>query len=309
MESSSDRARAFALALALHIGLFLLIWGSASWIVPSADEAAAGEPVQATLQMSAADLRRAAQAVAAAQHAPPTPKPPEAPKPQPIPVPKPQVADAPAQPVPQARLDKPDTVDQQAVSKLAEQPADKPAPEEQEQKNRQAQVDLTEQQIRQRIAERRQQLRAQIEAIQLQRDAAAKSTRLEEQRLQQLADRQAAATPAPARSATPQAAPVGNRGVDVGLLARYKADMLMTADGNWNHLGVPERTHCQVRFTQLTGGEVINVEFIACPYDAGGRETVDRALRKTPMPYAGYETVFVRQVTLDFCHPREECSP
>jgi len=309
MESSSDRARAFSLALGLHIGLLLLIWASASWILPRTDEAAAGEPVQATLQLSAADLRRAAQAVAAAKRAPPTPKPPEAPKPQPVPTPKPQVADTPPQVLPQERLDKPDTVDQQAVSKLAEQPADKPAPEEQEQKNRQAQVDLTEQQVRQRIAERRQQLRAQIEDIQQQRDAAAKHTRLEEQRLQQLADHRAAATPAPSRDPAPEAAPAGNRGVDAGLLARYKVAMLMTADGNWNHLGVPERTHCQVRFTQLTGGEVINVEFIACPYDVGGRETVDRALRKTPMPYAGYETVFVRQVTLDFCHPREECTP
>ena len=308
MESSSDRARAFSLALGLHIGLLLLIWASASWILPRSDEAAAGEPVQATLQLSAADLRRAAQAVAAAKRAPPTPKPPEAPKPQPVPTPKPQVADTPPQVLPQERLDKPDTVDQQAVSKLAEQPADTPAPEEQEQKNRQAQVDLTEQQIRQRIAERRQQLRAQIQDIQREREVAAKRTRLEEQRLEQLADRQAA-TPAPSRAPAPEAAPVGNRGVDAGLLARYKAAMLMTADGNWNHLGVPERTHCQVRFTQLTGGEVINLEFIACPYDAEGRNTVDRALRKTPMPYAGFETVFARQVTLDFCHPREECTP
>jgi colicin import membrane protein len=308
MESSSDRARAFALALSLHIGLLLLIWASASWFLPRSDEAAAGEPIQATLQMSAADLRRAARAVAEAQKAPPTPKPPEAPKPQPVPEPKPQVADTPPQPVPQERLDKPDTVDQQAISKLAEQPADKPAPEEQEQKNRQAQVDLTDQQIRQRIAERRQQLRAQLEDIQRERDAAAKRTRLEEQRLQQLADRQPA-TPAPDRNRAPEAAPAGNRGVDAGLLSKYKAAMLMTADGNWNHLGVAPRTHCQVRFTQLTGGEVINVEFIGCPYDAEGRETVDRALRKSPMPYAGFESVFARQVTLDFCHPREECTP
>jgi colicin import membrane protein len=306
MESSSDRARAFALALALHIGLLLLIWASASWMLPRSDEAAAGEPIQATLQVTAADLRRAERMLADAKRAQPAPKPPETPKPQPVPVPKPQVAETPPQLLPQERLDKPETMDQQAVSKLAQLPAEKPAPREQEQKNRQDQIDLTEQQIRQRIAERRQQLRAQMEEIQREREAAARRTRLEEQRLQQLADRQAAA---PDRSPVAESAPAGNHGVDTGLLARYKAAMLMTADGNWNHLGVPPRMHCQVRFTQLTGGEVINVEFIGCPYDAEGRETVDRALRKTPMPYAGFETVFVRQVTLDFCHPREECTP
>ncbi|CAN5241860.1 cell envelope integrity protein TolA [soil metagenome] len=309
MESPTDRARAFTLAVALHIGLLVLAWMSASWAFPRTDEAAAGEPIQATLQMSKADLKRAAQAVAEAEKArPPEPEPPVTPPPQPQPAPKPQVADTPPQPIAQERLDKPDLVDQQQISKLAQQPPDKPAPEEQVQKTRQDQVDLTQDQIRQRIAERRQELRAQIEQLQRERDTSAKRTRLEEQRLAQLADRQPA-TPTPARDSAPDRPVAGNRGVDAGLLSRYKAAMLMTADGNWNHLGVPERTHCQVRFTQLTGGEVINVEFIGCPYDVEGRETVDRALRKSPMPYAGFETVFARQVTLDFCHPREVCTP
>ena len=141
-----------------------------------------------------------------------------------------------------------------------------------------------------------------------EREAAARRTRLEEQKLQQLADLQAA-TPRPAAPSTPApAAPVGDSGTDDGLLARYKAAMLQTADQNWNHIGAPELTHCRVRFTQIPGGEVINVEFTSCPYDAQGREFVDRALRKTPMPYSGFEDVFLRKVELTFCYPREECT-
>ena len=102
--------------------------------------------------------------------------------------------------------------------------------------------------------------------------------------------------------------PPGNRGIDDGLLARYKAAMLQTADQNWNHVSAPELTYCKVRFTQIPGGEVINVEFINCPYDAQGKEFVDRALRKTPMPYSGFESVFLRSVELTFCYPREECT-
>ena len=85
--------------------------------------------------------------------------------------------------------------------------------------------------------------------------------------------------------------------------------MLQTADQNWNHIGAPELTHCRVRFTQIPGGEVINVEFTSCPYDAQGREFVDRALRKTPMPYSGFEDVFLRKVELTFCYPERGMHP
>src|SRR6187549_3825831 len=192
MASTSNDRSAFALSLGLHVALLLAIWASASWILPAPDEPAAGEPIQATLQLSAADLRRARQAIAAVEKA--TPEPPAAPAPQPVPVPKPQVADTPPQPVAQERLDKPDTEEQEEISKLAEQPAQKPQPE-QEARHRQEQVDLTEDEVRQRIAERRQQLRAQMEEIQRERELAERRTRLEEQRLQQLADAQPSPAP------------------------------------------------------------------------------------------------------------------
>ena len=304
MESFADQIRAFALALVFHLVLIGLIWWSAFWILPQHDTSAAGEPIRATLRVSAADIRRANAAIKASPK-PEKPAETATPPPQPLPAPLPQTSDTPLQMTPQAPQDRPDTIDQQRISRLAQEQADQQTLAEQEERRRQEQVDLTEDIDRQRIAERRQRLREQYEAITLEREAATRRTRMEEQRLQQLADAQAAtAVPSPRAPGTP---PPGNRGIDQGLLARYKAAMTQNADDNWNRTGAPELTHCQVRFTQIPGGEVINVEFMDCPYDAHGRDSVERALRKTPMPYSGFDKVFLRQWALDFCYPREEC--
>ena len=307
MESFSDQARAFSLALAFHLLLLALLWASGHFALPREDSSAAGEPIQATLQVSDADIQRAAAAVKAA----PVPKPvepeavPAAEQPQPEPEPQPQVSEVPVQMTPQAPQERPDTVDQERISKLAVEQARQLALDEQEERRRQEQVDLTEDLKRSELAERRQRLREQLLAIQRERESATRNTRLQEQRLRQLADLQSARpSPVPRAESSP---PAGNRGVDPGLLGAYKVAMMQTADGNWLRTGAPERTHCQVRFTQIVGGEVINVEFMSCPYDAEGREFVERALKKTPMPYSGFETVFLRQWSMDFCHPREEC--
>jgi len=304
MESFSDQARALALAVLFHLALIVVIWFSALWALPQRDDAAAGEPIRATLQVSKADIRRAKAAIKAAPKPVKTPEVAKAPPPQPTPEPRPQTSDIPVQMTPQAPQDRPDTVDQEKISRLAQEQADRLALQEQEERRRQEQVELTEDLERQKEVERKQRLR-ELQEIKLQREAARKLTRLEEQRLQQLADMQTAA-PAPAPRAS-DAPPPGNRGIDQGLLARYKALMTQNADDNWNRTGAPELTHCQVRFTQIPGGEVINVEFMNCPYDAQGRDSVERALRKNPMPYSGFEKVFLRQWALDFCYPREEC--
>jgi colicin import membrane protein len=86
--------------------------------------------------------------------------------------------------------------------------------------------------------------------------------------------------------------------------------MHATANDNWNRGLAPELVRCTVRFTQLPGGDVTDdVEFMDCPYDAQARESVVRALLKTPMPYSGFESVFQRKVILTFCYPEEACIP
>jgi len=300
MESRADQVRAFLLALLLHAGIVVLAWLSASWIWPVSDASAAGEPIQATLMVSKADIRRAQKAIKDSP-APAAEKPP-----QPLPSKNPQTSDTPLQQKAQKPQDRPDVVDQAAATKTAP-PTPDPALQEQKERTRQAQVELTEDIERQREAESRQRLREQLEAIRRERDAAAKHTQMEEQRLAQLEDLRAAPKLAPA--APVMEAPVGNRGVDDSLLAKYKAAMQQTADSNWNRTGAPERVRCKVAFTQIPGGEVIDVQFLDCPFDDQGRDSVDRALRRNPMPYSGYESVFIRKPTITFCYPQEDCLP
>jgi len=306
MESTADQVRSFALSVLMHGFLVLLVWFGIDWIFPPHDVQAAGEPLQATLMVSQADLQKAQAAIAkAAKVEAAAPKP--QPKPQPKPEPRPQDSPTPPQMKPQEQLAHPDTEVQPAVSRFATQPPPPvPVDKEQERKQKQEQAELTADIAKQQEAERRQRLMAQMQDLQQQRKEAERRTKLEEQRMQQLADL-AGSQPKPKEAAPGPAQ--GYRGPDESLLAKYKAAMLQTADQNWNHSGAPELMTCRVRFTQIPGGEVIKVEFMACPYDAGAREFVERALMKTPMPYSGFEPVFLRQVELGFCYPREKCQP
>jgi colicin import membrane protein len=283
-EDNSVAAIGTALLHAFALAMMLL----AGWMPAWQDTAAPGDPVETTIEFTAEDLKQAqATAVAAAKLAPPEP-------PAPVPPPQPEA---------QAPQDVPDTVDEEAIVEVGEQPSDEDRLREE--RTRQAQVDLTEEIERQKEAENRQrEVERQLAEIRKLREEAAKVTRMEEQRLRQLAER--AATPAP-RPATPAPAPSGARGTDEGLKARYKAALNATARDNWNTALAPELVRCAVRFQQIPGGDVINVEFIDCPYDAQGRESVERALLKTPMPYSGFEPVFESKVTLTFCYPEEAC--
>lgn len=300
MRIEGNDAGAYTLSLLLHVAVLVVAWLSSQWAWREPPAPAAGEPIGASLELSSADLRKAQQAIEAAQKAGPPPPP------QPEPEPRPQDAETPLQPTPQAPLERPDTVDQEQVVRNAIEPS--AALAEQEARRRQEQVDLTEDLVRQQEAEERQRLRAQqeqLDAIRRERAEAAKLTRMEEQRLAQLADAARPTPPQPAQRPAPPSA--GERGIDQGLKARYIAALNATARDNWNTGLAPELIRCDVRFTQIPGGEVINVEFMACPYDAQGRESVERALRRTPMPYSGFEPVFQPKVTLTFCYPEEAC--
>ncbi len=129
---------------------------------------------------------------------------------------------------------------------------------------------------------------------------------MEEQRLQQLADARAKPAPAP-QPAAPAVQAGGNNGTDTDLKARYSLAMHQTAQANWNRALAPEGVPCKVSFTQIPGGEVIGVKFLSCGFDAQGRESVERALMRSNMPYAGFEPVFSRTVDLMFCYPTEAC--
>jgi colicin import membrane protein len=283
------------MALALHVAIVAVLLLAGWWQPTPRVVSVAGPVIEASLVMSSADV---AAAERAAEEAPkPAPPAPEeaAPPPQPLPAPQPQDAPDEVQPLPQEQQPVPDTREREQARER----------EIQEARRIQEQIDLTERE-RQAEAERRQRQREQVEELRRLREDAARRTRMEEQRLQQLADRQAAPTPAPQPAqAAVQAG--GNNGVDTDLAARYALAMHQTAQSNWNRALAPEGVVCRVRFTQIPGGEVIDVSFQACGFDAQARESVERALRRSPMPYTGFESVFARQINLTFCYPEEAC--
>ena len=59
---------------------------------------------------------------------------------------------------------------------------------------------------------------------------------------------------------------------------------------------------CEVLIKQIPGGEVVSVQVSpGCPYDDLGRRSVEAAVMKaSPLPYAGFEDVFVRDPVLKF---------
>lgn len=301
METAWDKSRALLLSLLLHgllvLGLFLgLLWKS----LPQAS-AAAGPPIQATV-VSAPRAAELAREIRAFEH------PAEQVAAQPRHEPRPQDSPVPPQPLPQMRIPKPDTVDQAEVRRAAALAAEQQQRHEQEERHKQAQIDLDRQQ-----EQEREEVRQRLAAIQQQRADAERQIKLHEQALAQLHDQQTqlALNKRPARAAPtePPRPLAGNNGRQNGLLSQYLRGIQQVANDNWIHDDdVPQRVHCIVSFKQRVGGEVIEVTFVDCPFDEVGRESVNRALLRTTLPYAGYESVWQREGTIDFCYPVEECA-
>ena len=146
----------------------------------------------------------------------------------------------------------------------------------------------------------------QLADIKRRRAVASRDAKLAEARLKQLAEYQArnaseAAAQADAESSA--SPPQGNEGVDAGLAARYAAAIQEAILRNWTRPEtVPLGQRCDINIRQLPGGEVVDVEVAAsCPYDELGRRSVEAAVLKAqPLPYAGYEAVFNRNLNLHF---------
>jgi colicin import membrane protein len=306
MQRTNDTLIGFIIAVCLHAALMLVLifsgWLSSTAVLPEAK----GEPVVASVMISAADIKRAQKSIRESEATPP-PKPAQAI--QPKPEPNPQTSETPQQMQAQAPVINPDSEDQERINKLAVQQTEEQIVAEREERRRQAQIDLTDDVEKQQMAERKQRLReqqlAQLEAIRLAQKSAATRTRMEDQRLQQLQDAQQS-DPGPAPPLPPRA-PSGNPNALNDLRARYMAAIRATIHGNWRHDGAEPLQRCQVEFTQAPGGEVIDVTFISCPFTPEARERAERAVRLTPLPYYGFEPVFQRRQTFTLCYPTEQC--
>lgn len=306
MQQSNDTLIGFIIAIGMHAALLLIFFLSGLLSSKAVLPEAKGEPVQASVMISAADIKRARKSVSDSEAAPP-PKPAQAV--QPTPEPKPQTSETPQQMQAQAPVIDPDSDDQERINKMAIQESEEKIVAEREARRRQAQIDLTDDIQKQEMAERKQRLReqqlAQLEAIRLAQKAAANRTRMEDQRLQQLQDLQSSepvrATPGPS------AAVSGNPNAKNDLLARYKAAIKATIESNWRRDGAQPLQRCQVEFTQSPGGNVLDVTFVNCPFSAEGRASAERAVRLTPLPYFGFEPVFQRRQSFTLCYPSDQC--
>ena len=317
METRADRITSVVLAIGLHLLLFGLMFVGMLFQRERPPLSVAGGSIEAV-------LTEALSTPASAPPPPPRPAPraeqETAPPPQPRPEPRPQDSPEPEQPDAQAPLTRPDTVDQEKVLREAEERAEN-ARREQEERRRQEQVQLEEQrekeaaERRQRLAQQQAERDKQLADIRRQREEAEKRRRMEEEKLQQLADRrEQAATQAP----TPAAAPasnqplsdrLGNQGTDDGLAARYALAIQQQIDRNWLRPdNLRPGLRCYIGVTQMVGGQVTGVDFSRCQTDELTRRSIEASLMREPLPYRGYEDVFERKLSVPFCYPIEVCT-
>lgn len=312
-ERRADTMTATLLALGLHLLLFAIVFFGMWWTRSAAPVSVAGPVVEAEL-VDANALSANLQRVLRDRPDPAAVPEPEslaepveqetAPPPQPVPEPVPQESPVPPQPQAQERVPEPDTREQERVSRQAA--ADRAAAErEQEARRRQEQIDLTEERERQREAERRQRLtemerqrQAQLADIRRQRAELEREAEQAERKLRQLAAAQEAA-----RADAQASQPSGNEGTDNDLRARYAAALQAAILRNWSRpetVAVGQR--CRIVIRQIPGGEVVDAQVDpSCPYDELGRRSVEAAVLKAqPLPYAGFERVFERTLTLNF---------
>lgn len=295
-ETRADTAQAFVYAVALHALLFALMFLGLWWTRSSTPPESWGVPVEAEVvdaSKLSASLRRALRQEAVKPVPPPPAQEDEA-LPEPIPETPP-----PPQPLAQERLPEPQPIDQQEVRPDAVSPDTRPR--EQDAKQRQAQVDLDEQQRQLQEQQRQREIQQQLDRIKAERALAKRAADQAAQRLQQIADWKAQqASDAAASDASP---PPGNPNADNALLGRYAAALTQAIRGNWTRPdNVPLTARCVITITQLPGGKVIKVDVApSCPYDALGKRSVEAAVLKAqPLPYAGFESVFRRELELSF---------
>lgn len=288
MESWSDKLRACLLALLMHVFCVAVFFVGLLWTSKTRPIELPGPVIEAELVgVSAAPKAHSVQPARATK---PKTAPPKQPEPVKQPEPKPQ---PPSQP-------QNDRIEREKVADMAEQ-AEK-AKRAQEERHRQEQILLQEQQRQER--ERMQQLRD----IKRQREAADRRLKLEKQKLAQLMDleKQHKTEPAPAQP-VPEAdqAKSGSNGTDNSLLAQYQAAIQNAVLNSWLRPDTAvQGLRCMLRIVQIPGGDVISVQVInPCNADPLTRNSIEQAVKRAaPLPYKGYESVFLREINFNFTY-------
>ena len=289
-QTRADTHVATVQAIGLHVLLFALLFFGLKLPPDLPMQAAQGDPIEADLA-TASDLSAPMQR--ALQRKPVTPEQAPTPVAQPLPTPlqedvtPPKLTQLPP-PVPD-----PAPIEQEKVQRDAALPAQSQVQKEQDEKRRkpdQAELDAPKPDPRQRV----------LEEIRRQRELASRERSMAEQRAQQLADaRTSTATP----TTTPTRPPPGDPNSLQRKSASYQVALMNAILRQWTRPdSVKLGQTCEVLIKQIPGGEVISVQVSpSCPYDDLGRRSVEAAIMKaSPVPYAGFEDVFVRNPMLKF---------
>jgi colicin import membrane protein len=279
MESIGDKARAYLLAMLVHLLVAGLLLTSLLWTETARPISLPGPVIEAEL----VGISAAPKAHAVSKPKPPLPKPPD-PTPEP---PKPPQPEAPAE-------QRNDQVDREKVAEMATQKAEQAQRAEDERK-RQQQVLLEQQERdRQKLLEQTKRDHAEAE----------KKLKLEKEKLAQLEDVQKHPKPAPAAQ-VPEAveAKTGTNGQDDSLQAQYFAAIQNAVKTNWLRPDTAQPgLKCMLRIVQIPGGDVIGVEVASpCNADPMTRDSIEQAVKRAaPLPYKGYESEFRRQFNFNF---------
>jgi colicin import membrane protein len=317
-ERPEDTGIAVGLAVGLHLLVVVLMFLAWLWTPAPEVLSVAGPPIEVELVQAASVRDRERPSAATPPPAAPEPVEEEAaPPPQPEPEPAPQDAVVEPQPAPQTPQAVPDVVDRDRASREAVSP-EPPVEREQEERRTERQVDLTERPP-QTTPEERQRLSAQqlerfrrLAELRERRQEAADQTRMEEQRDAQLRDLASREPPSPQPAASPNDATptplAGNNGVDTSLQAAYVLAIQNAVERNWiRPETIPPGTPCRLRVVQIIGGEVLSAEVVQpCSFDPIGQRSLEAAvLRAEPLPYAGFESVFRRELLFTFRAPQD----
>jgi len=204
--------------------------------------------------------------------------------PSPAPEPAPQPAPAPPPPDP-AQL---------AAEQRAEQ-------ENQAQQQRQVQRERAEQQKAEqaKAEQERQAARAKTEAERKASEVAAKEARERKERQQTEAERRRREGELRAQMATEERV---NAARGSAQQAEYKALIEARINRSWIRPATARAgIDCEVRVTQVPGGEVVGVQVTKCNGDAAVRESIEAAVyRASPLPLPPNPDLFDRNLVVNF---------
>jgi len=284
----TDTTLAVGLALGLHLLLALGILFVPRLHAPPAKGAPIVAELIDTRALSPA-LRRALEPLPAPTLAPVEPGPLPMPEIEPPPRELPELA-----PV---RDLAPEREAERLRQELAE--AERLREEQAAEAERQRQAEL-ERQRRIEAERRRRETEQQLERIRAERARAEREERQAQERVRELERRRSERTEP---SAPPESPPPGAADGNANLRAQWIEAIRAQINREWIRPdSIRPGSICPIRIRMRAGGEVISAQIQpTCPYDDAARRSVEAAvLKASPLPWAGYETVAVRDFIVRF---------